>query len=175
MKKIAFIMLLFVCSFRGNTQERFFVARNSIQLEGPSRTIYSLSYERILSEGKKIAWSSKVGLGVKGGKPLRQGIYVDFGGITTRSKHHFEAGLQLAYFREKTPLPTPQFTTAKPFIPSISVNPRLGYRFQKLNSGWIFRANAVFDLVHSDYIEGRIKPQMSVPIPWPLLAIGRSF
>lgn len=175
MKKLALVLLLLVITYKSKAQERFFTARNSIQLEVPSRTIYSLSYERIWIEGKKMAWNSKVGLGVKGGAVPLQGMYVDFGGITTKSKHHFEAAAQFAYFRQKNHPPTPQFTIAEHFIPSMSVNYRLGYRFQKPNSGWIFRANAMFEFLHSDYIGGRIKPKLSPPIPWPILAIGRSF
>lgn len=169
------LLLLLVAVAESKAQDRFFLARNSIQLDIPTPTVYSLSYERILAESKKIAWSSRIGLGVKGGTPPRQGIYFDFAGITTKRKHHFEAGVQFAYFRQKTIPPYPQFIIAEPFIPSVSVSSRLGYRFQRPNSGWIFRANAIFELLHSDFIDGRIKPKISVPIPWPVLTIGRSF
>lgn len=175
MKHLVLSVLFLMVFAEGKAQERFFLARNSIQLEVPTHTFYCLSYERIWTESKKIAWSSRIGLGAKGGTLPRHGIYFDFGGITKKKKHHFEFGFQFTYFRQKNIPDYPQFIIAEPFVPRVSTNPRLGYRFQTPNSGWIFRANAMLEFLSSEYIDGRIKPKISIPIPWPVLTIGRSF
>ncbi len=145
---------LFSQSVELNSQ--VFQKRNSINLEiGGYTAIGAVFYERVLINSPKFKTVGQIGYGVIGW-PV--GIH----GLISRNKHHFEFGGAVTF---------PSNIIVDSDASNSYITGRLGYRFQKPDGKFIFRAGLMPVVLGADKENG---PTLILWV-WPGLSFGRVF
>ena len=106
-----------------------------------------MNYERHIYSGQKVSWYGRVGFGY--GLFLQNSSSIDYGWgglgaitmLTGKCNNHFEinAGAFIGNKSEESIILYEDYNGRSAFIPPIF---NVGYRFQKPEGGFIFRANA---------------------------------
>jgi hypothetical protein len=136
-KSILAILFLFsICSkiFAADST-LLFKKRNALFVEaGGKGPYYSVNYERIFKEGKKLIYFWRAGFSLLAND---LSVPLSIGAFTTGSCNHFEFSLGLTpYLKDyKTFLHNPDLSDKQ-----IYVTPGIGYRFQKANDDFFFSA-----------------------------------
>ncbi len=113
-------------------------SRNSFYLEVLGNgLLYSINYDRILKEKEKSAWVGRIGITYAPPPDQGPGILAELNLLLGSSNHHFELGAGSTYyylFNKKDE------TLSNPDISLLFFTTRIGYRFQKKEGGFLFRA-----------------------------------
>jgi len=112
-------------------------AKNSIFFEAASKgPLYSLNYDRIIRQGETMAYSLRAGFSIE---KNALSFPVGFNFITGSYDHHVEFGLTIIpyfdYYEDN-----PVIDYADKSDKYIYVNPAVGYRFQKPERSFFFKA-----------------------------------
>ncbi|MGJ3234150.1 hypothetical protein [Marivirga sp.] len=141
--KRTLILILFVIApfFNSVAQESSnFLHKNSLQLElGGHGLIYSFNYERILVDKGKHKTAGQIGVAYYPASVGFRDFWMPVGInqiYNFNSSHHFEAGLGMVLIREA--LRNEDNEAVKWFWDAF-ISARLGYRYQKPNSRFLFR------------------------------------
>lgn len=131
-KKILLFFIFLGCIQFAKTQN--ITHRNTFYAEFFSRDVYySINYDRVFSEGKKINKSYRAGFSVSGNTialPLGINFFSGYG------NGHFEFGLTLMpYIEDYQKLFSPGNLSDK----KLDIIPGAGYRFQKPGGGFFFK------------------------------------
>jgi hypothetical protein len=125
----------FACSGIVYAQEKH-STRNAVYIELASRgPVYSVNYDRIFREGDKLAYSFRAGFSIeKNAVSFPLGIHL----ITGIKDHHAEFSLNfIPYIDYDTPPAGSNKDHADKYL---YINPGIGYRYQKKNTGIFLRA-----------------------------------
>ena len=121
-------------------QEEKFNHLNSIQLEmGGHGLFYSLSYERIILNGNKFKTAGQFGLSYYPSNTGIRDLWLPFvvNEIFSFRNHHIETGLGIIGIREAK---RDMENNPEEWFWSKILTARLGYRYQKPHSRYLFRA-----------------------------------
>ncbi|MBS1919396.1 MAG: hypothetical protein JST17_03995 [Bacteroidetes bacterium] len=133
-KVFAFLVIAAACVLSLKAQENF-TARNSIYVDAATRgAYYSVNYERIFSQGEKFSKTWQAGFSLLNDViafPL--GIHF----FTGHQRDHFEFGLTIVPYIEKY---EKLFSPGNISDKKIYLFPGAGYRYQKPNGGFFFKA-----------------------------------
>lgn len=144
--KTFFAFVLLICSSilfsQGSNSPTKFENKNSVQLDaGGHGMFYSLNYERIIFNGKRFKTAAQVGFSYY---PRSWG-YIELWtpiGINEifsfTNKHHIELGIGIVPTRSPSPKMEEMFDSYSPW--SYFLSARLGYRYQKPDGNFLFRA-----------------------------------
>ncbi len=145
---------LFAQSVELNNQ--VFQKRNSISLEiGGYTALGALYYERVLVNSPKFKTVAQIGYGVTE-------LPVALNGLISRNKHHIEFGGAVIF---------PSNIIVDSYATNSYITGRLGYRFQKPDGKFIFRAGLMPVVIGADKENG---PTLILWV-WPGLSFGRAF
>jgi hypothetical protein len=151
---IAFWIFILCCQNPASAQEdtEIFTAKNMVlaELLGNSG-LYAVHYGRILHQKEKMKLSGSVGFSLvpgKGFEPhypnfLRPVIPVEVTAFWGKSRHHLEIGTGCFVFQDRKYMFDPEFppTNLREVVHwDTSVTMRIGYRYQKPEGGFFFRA-----------------------------------
>lgn len=183
MKKSALLVAIALVSYavRAQNADYSFQKRNSIQLSTGGREDFfvplSIQYERILFQGRHLAWNMNVGgMWQPLGNSTQKVAILDFGTVSLGEKHHWEAGTQVMLQDKRS---VHHYNDQKLVGKSASwyTALRVGYRHQPVNDKWLVRINALFPVAYdSKRISwSRSYKIQNVLIPWPTVSVGRAF
>lgn len=136
LKNFGLLFIMIACVLPIHAQNNF-TARNTIYVDGTSKgAYYSVSYDRIFSQGEKFSKSYQVGFSVLShviAFPL--GIHF----FTGHQQDHFEFGVTIVpYISNFEKLFSPGNLSDK----KIYLIPGAGYRYQKPDGGFFFKVIA---------------------------------
>ena len=117
-----------------------FQKKNSIQVEAFGHgLIYSVNYERVVLNFPHFKTMAQIGLGYFPPKTglIQFWVPVLFTQLFSFNQHHIELGGGHVYIDHASPLGDNNLRT---FLTGGFLTARLGYRFQKPDGRWIFRA-----------------------------------
>jgi hypothetical protein len=177
--KINLIFTLFICtpilfSQEKNIPPAKFNTRNSVQLDaGGHGMFYSLNYERIIFNGDRFKTTAQVGFAYYPPSWGYLELWMPIGIneiISLKNNHHIELGVGIVPIRS----PSPGMEMYDSYSPwSRFLSARLGYRYQKPDGKFLFRAG------FTPLAEGilRINGQFSNLSIYPLVGVsfGYSF
>jgi hypothetical protein len=161
MKCISLLALLLfpaVSLFSQNIEQnsQVFQKRNSISLEiGGYTAIGAVFYERVLVNTQKFKTVGQIGYGITGWP-------VSINGLISRKKHHFEFGGSIIF---------PSNLIIDSNASNSYLTGRLGYRYQKPEGKFIFRAGLMPVVLGANK---EIGPELILWV-WPGLSFGRVF
>lgn len=174
MKVLLLSLSLFFCrvahsqSFQPDSAVIRFKARNAIYLEvGGTAVVYSVNYDRILSDRKKWKTGGRLGLSFlnpsfNDSRFLAEAYTLK--AFKNRRNSYLELGMAFLY---RTPRLLIEATQLKD-SPASGLSPRIGVRFQKAEGGWLTRIG----------FTPNFSWQSGDPLkiaPWAGFSIGRSF
>jgi hypothetical protein len=160
MKNFSLLVLVLFSSITvlpQNTElnSQIFLKKNSINIElGGYTVIGAVFYERVIINQPKFKAVGQLGYGLSGW-PI--GIH----GLISSNKHHFEFGACITF-----PSSLIDFDADNPYVTG-----RLGYRFQKPEGKFIFRAGLMPVVVGASTELG---PDFILWV-WPGVSFGRAF
>ena len=135
MKKLLLVLSILTIGFSTNAQssEKNILSKNSIYFDtGLIPGIHAfVNYERSIYQGERVSWFGRAGFGI-GGMLLSEGGFGGLGAVTMltgKKNSHFE--LNAGIFSGKDIDDSNSFA-----FPLLDV----GYRYQKPNGGFIFKA-----------------------------------
>jgi hypothetical protein len=161
MKIILISAFVLFTSFSGVPQNidfnsRIFQKKNSLNIEvGGYTVIGAVYFERLIVNKPKFKTVAQIGYGVVGWP-------VGFHGLVSSNKNHFEFGACITF-------PSNLIFDSGASNPYITG--RLGYRFQKPDGNFIFRAGLMPVIVGADKEYG---PEMILWV-WPGISFGLAF
>lgn len=174
-RRLCSALLFFFCSSAGLAQNTDstatrFKARNSVYLEvAGTAVVYSLNYDRILSDRKKWKFGGRVGFALLNFSLYDSRVVGEFytlKALKNRQDRYLEFGLGALYRAPRLIYEIPRTTDT----PTIALIPRVGLRWQPLASGTIVRVGATPTFIID------IEKSYAVRVtPWAGFAIGRSF
>ncbi|WP_291777259.1 hypothetical protein [Cecembia sp.] len=189
-KKISQLLILLflvgvINQLSAQEDTEIFTAKNMVfaELLGNSG-LYAVHYGRILLQKEKMKLSGSVGFSLvpgKGFEPhypnyLSPVIPVEFSAFWGKSKHHLELGAGSYVFQGRKYLFDSEFppTNVREVVHwDTSLTMRIGYRYQKPEGGFFFRAGYTprVDFTSFEFAENRVRF-----IPFSLgLSLGKSF
>ncbi len=123
------------------------VARNSVFLElGGNGGTFSLNYDRLLHRGKWFHTSARIGIAGYWWHAGGIGLPLELNGLIGTHKHFLEVGTGLmvshgyeSIIYNKDPS-NPEYQFGYNLYPGLQASGRIGYRFQKPEGGFFFRA-----------------------------------
>lgn len=111
-------------------------AKNAVYIEGATRgPVYSLNYDRIIRQGKKLAYSLRAGFSVEK-NAVSFPVGINF--ITGQNDHHADFSFTIIPYIDHVDKNSGlnNDATDKYFF----INPAIGYRFQKAEKGIFIKA-----------------------------------
>ncbi len=186
MKNILTVLcFIFVFSFaqaQEVSEDTLKLARHSVFVElGGNAGLYSLNYDRLLHRGKWFHTSARAGIYYNWWAGGRLGIPLEVNGLFGRKKHFLEMGVSLVYNHGLDPIvhkADPAVPTSEDIYANFSnllAIGRLGYRFQKPQGGFFFRAAYTPYTTIWSGIPDTKRGLFSVRWYWFGISVGRSF
>lgn len=148
-KSLFFTLILSGCMIVSLAQEvrptQSESAKHTIFLElGGNGIAYSLNYDRLLSSGKWFSTSARAGVFANWWNGGALGFPLEINGLLGKQKHFLEigAGAMYSYGIEGVKWLTPNDQGKEGYenYSAIHVSGRIGYRFQKPEGGFFFKA-----------------------------------
>lgn len=172
MRQRLLLLLLLFSNFSktfGSDTTFIFLKKNALFIEGGGKgRYYSVNYDRLFKQGKKLIFSWRAGLSIL---PHDLSIPVAVSAFTRGLQHHLEFTLGFTpYIKDYKTFLSKNDLSDKQFY----ITPGIGYRYQKINGGLFFTAG--FDpLVFMDPPSGNFWNFTPEFKPSAHLAAGVSF
>ncbi len=174
-----FVASFLVFSFHGMmSQDSSLVKKNTFFVEvGGSSYWYSLNYDRILKNQRKIRLSGRIGIMYI--PPLAEprqyiGIPLEFSWLKGSPPNHFEIGIGVTTILDAIMYPD----SLRFYSLILQSSLRIGYRFQKSEGGFFFKAG-ITPIIFMDFFLGSNDPNLIVInprdffiLPWAGVAAG---
>jgi hypothetical protein len=182
-------IIIFILGFQNHAsaqeEAEIFTAKNMFfaELLGNSG-LYAVNYGRILYQKEKMKLSGSLGFSLVPGKGFEPHypnfwspvIPVEFSAFWGKSYHHLELGTGCFVFQSRKYLFDPEFppTNLREVVHwDTSVTMRIGYRYQKPEGGFFFRAGYTPRIDFSSF-ESAEKPVRFIPFSVGI-SLGKSF
>jgi hypothetical protein len=171
MKIVHFITILLTISSLGNFCFAQITAKNAVYVELGGNVSMSINYEKIFYQREKLKMGARVGLAVMPGQGSTQiSVPLEWNVLFGKSRKYFELGVGYTnglYIASSK-------STAETNYDWIMIAPRIGYRFQKDEGGFLFRIGLTPILsIYKEDETNRTKTSY-----WPLwlgISLGKSF
>ena len=134
-----FLLLLLLFSIflkaSGSDTTHIFFKKNTLFIEGGGKgRYYSVNYDRLFKQGKKLIFSWRVGFSIL---PHDLSLPIAVSAFTGGLQHHFEVSLGITpYLKDYKTFLHKNDLSDKQFY----ITPGIGYRYQKINGGFFFSA-----------------------------------
>jgi len=193
MRSLFLFFSLLTFSFYSFSQS---TAKNSLYLElGGAAGLYSINYERMISEGSNVDINARIGFAVV---PFRdREVLVDWdidniayafpigvNFVFGDKKNHFETGLAYSIVFDGRVAYDGYAKTNGEFIEIVNLRvergvghyliPKIGYRYQKAEGGLIFKVNATPFIIIDDALDSSSSNTNRV-LFWLGVSVGKAF